>query len=592
MASRGAFCGSRQWAIVAAAGFVAVGVVSLNSVGVAAGGVAAGGVAAGSRTFVVNTRADGHDADPGDGRCADAAGRCTLRAAIEEADALAPAGGVRIRVPPGHYQLTLGSLVIAPPTSKAPLSVEIIGPRGRPPVIDARQKFRVLSVASGADARLESLTLTDGNAGGTGSSDFGYGGGIYSEGNVSLLDVDVTDNRASAGGGVDNAGGSLIISASRITGNDGGSLGGGGIQNGGPADLPGSVRVVASVISGNTTANEGGGIFSGQNGRPVGGTGGGVAAPEALCPTTACRRAQPFAPALAVDVLDSLVSDNRAGNGGGGIAAEGPTSVVGSRIVDNSAADAVGGGLFDVPYVEDSTIGGNTAASGGGVEVFPSLRMTIVTSTLDENHAGIYGGAIEVNGSVAVTRSTLAGNTAGGLGVGGGAAVLLNGGAQLQLTNSTVAGNTTVPGGGGAIYNYGGAAILSYDTLAGNSSSLTGGSYTAATATVFAGTAVEPACRAAVHETSGFNLDSDRSCGMSLPTDQSGTDPRLGPLADNGGPTDTELPLAGSPLIGHGGTRATAGCPPIDQRGLPRPPGHACDVGSVEVQQRLRSPSG
>jgi hypothetical protein len=60
----------------------------------------------------------------------------------------------------------------------------------------------------------------------------------------------------------------------------------------------------------------------------------------------------------------------------------------------------------------------------------------------------------------------------------------------------------------------------------------------------------------------------------------------LGPLADNGGPTATELPLPGSPLIDQGGLPATAGCPLLDQRGRPRPSGPACDIGAVEVQQR------
>ena len=58
-----------------------------------------------------------------------------------------------------------------------------------------------------------------------------------------------------------------------------------------------------------------------------------------------------------------------------------------------------------------------------------------------------------------------------------------------------------------------------------------------------------------------------------------GGDPKLGPLANNGGPTDTLLPLAGSPAIDQGG----ATCPATDQRGIVRPQGAACDIGAVEV---------
>jgi hypothetical protein len=55
-------------------------------------------------------------------------------------------------------------------------------------------------------------------------------------------------------------------------------------------------------------------------------------------------------------------------------------------------------------------------------------------------------------------------------------------------------------------------------------------------------------------------------------------DPRLGPLQDNGGPTQTEALQAGSAAIDQG-----AGCEITDQRGLPRPSGPACDIGAYEV---------
>jgi hypothetical protein len=63
--------------------------------------------------------------------------------------------------------------------------------------------------------------------------------------------------------------------------------------------------------------------------------------------------------------------------------------------------------------------------------------------------------------------------------------------------------------------------------------------------------------------------------------DKNNTDPKLGPLADNGGPTLTHLPLPGSPLIDGG--QCIVGLT-TDQRGVARPQGGACDVGAVEVR--------
>lgn len=236
----------------------------------------------------------------------------------------------------------------------------------------------------------------------------------------------IDHNLAAAGGGLDNAGGTLVVTGSRIEFNNGGVYGGGGIQNGGPRNLPGSVRVVSSTIVGNTTRNEGGGIFSGQNGHPSA-AGLAAAASRRVCPPIRCRGQRALmAAALTLTVLRSNVSGNRGANGGGGIAAEGPASVVSSMIEGNSAGQAVGGGVFDVTSVRASLISHNNASTGGGVEAFPGLHMTITTSTLDGNFAGSYGGAIDESGEVVVTRSTMAGNRAGGSRfAGAGAAVIL-----------------------------------------------------------------------------------------------------------------------------------------------------------------------
>jgi hypothetical protein len=77
----------------------------------------------------------------------------------------------------------------------------------------------------------------------------------------------------------------------------------------------------------------------------------------------------------------------------------------------------------------------------------------------------------------------------------------------------------------------------------------------------------------------GNNLDSGTTC--SLPAGElSNSNPLLGPLAANGGPTATHALLPGSPAQDSGGT---AGCPPTDQRGTSRPQGSACDIGAYEA---------
>jgi hypothetical protein len=74
----------------------------------------------------------------------------------------------------------------------------------------------------------------------------------------------------------------------------------------------------------------------------------------------------------------------------------------------------------------------------------------------------------------------------------------------------------------------------------------------------------------------GVNLDTDGSCpgpGLLMTAD-----PLLGPLADNGGPTQTHALSMGSPALDV----ATGVCPGADQRGDSRPGGAACDLGAYE----------
>ena len=78
----------------------------------------------------------------------------------------------------------------------------------------------------------------------------------------------------------------------------------------------------------------------------------------------------------------------------------------------------------------------------------------------------------------------------------------------------------------------------------------------------------------------GHNLTDDGTCGFIAPGDLVVPDAMLGPLQDNGGPTETHDLLPGSPAIDAG----SVNCPPpaTDQRGEARPQGAKCDIGAVE----------
>jgi hypothetical protein len=105
------------------------------------------------------------------------------------------------------------------------------------------------------------------------------------------------------------------------------------------------------------------------------------------------------------------------------------------------------------------------------------------------------------------------------------------------------------------------------------------------TGTIVANSSTGSNCAGTISESFGHNLDSANSCKFTAVGDLTKTDPNLGSLADNGGPTQTMALLSGSPATDAGGTTAT-GCPAVDQRGVARPDesadAGACDIGAYE----------
>ncbi len=170
----------------------------------------------------------------------------------------------------------------------------------------------------------------------------------------------------------------------------------------------------------------------------------------------------------------------------------------------------------------------------------------------------------------------------------------------MTATNSTISGNSAgTDGDGGGIES--GAVHLVYVTLVQNSSVHPGANLDGSSLTSFGSVVSQAAgggsnCHVTGATTSsGFNFTDDASsavsCKFNAMTDHVGAanDPMLGPLAANGGPTNTMLPAPGSPLIDG---VAAGSCPDgaagitTDQRGLARPDtaSPACDIGAVEVQ--------
>jgi hypothetical protein len=308
-------------------------------------------------------------------------------------------------------------------------------------------------------------------------------------------------------------------------------------------------------------------------------------------------------------IEDSIVRDNRAGAIGGGIwtaTGSGPLTVVDSAVETNRAEPATGGfaqggGLSTrgALTLTRATVTGNVAsafaltdegATGGGATVLGPLEVT--DSTISGNTAtGLNGGEGRGGGlylsgvdAARVRGSTIAGNTAaasGGIAEGGG--IRKFGASVLEITNSTISGNT-VSATASALGATGGGATLDAGTLvnvtlAGNSATGTGaegGSLNAPDAALRNTIVSGGDCTGPV-ATAVSSIDSGATCGLN----RSSVDPRLGPLAANGGPTETHALLTGSPAI-EGGT--AAGAPTTDQRGVRRPQGARIDVGAFELE--------
>ena len=290
------------------------------------------------------------------------------------------------------------------------------------------------------------------------------------------------------------------------------------------------------------------------------------------------------------------------GDGGGivvGDLGDAPLTILRSRIIHNRApwVGGNGGGIDSdssrlVKLIDSEVSNNDSGGSGGGIEASPDGQVLIQRTTISRNKGAQAGGVMVFGPPVRIVESTVADNVAAAgpdvEGDGGGIYVDTKG--RLDLTNSTVANNGAYTSGGGIFANAGGHAAINFSTVARNRADAdgkfggtTGGVHLRTTGVAVPATArISNSILALNVEAGGAPADcggigflgtainlisttNQGSCSDATPI--VAASPLLGPLARNGGPTQTIALLAGSPAIG---AAAGAKTPARDQRGAKR----------------------
>jgi len=271
-----------------------------------------------------------------------------------------------------------------------------------------------------------------------------------------------------------------------------------------------------------------------------------------------------------VSLTGSTVSDNEMGGIG---SYRGEVRLEQTRVVANRSGGIYG--RLARTYLNNSTVSRNSG--GSGIAAYDG-SLTISNSTIADNSTEGPGGGIlayvplRANVRLTLTNSTVSGNRAWS---GGG--IYSNGydqfTADITLINSTVAFNTATGWAGGGINHQGGwygvaelTNTVVAENLAPTSPDVWGESYISRFSLIGDGSGSDIE-----------NVDGNQ-VGNLLPY-TAPIDPLLGPLALNGGPTRTHALGTGSPALD---AASAADCPATDQRGVARPQGPGCDIGSYE----------
>ena len=296
----------------------------------------------------------------------------------------------------------------------------------------------------------------------------------------------------------------------------------------------------------------------------------------------------------------------------------GHTVTIEGITISNGIASG-GGGIYNdhsTLTVNSCVLSGNSALAGntqGGGAIFNdgtagNAALTVVNSTLSGNSApnsnGFGGGIVSLAdnsgfATLGVGNSTLSNNsTPNGFGGGIGSTAYTGGSATLNVVNSTLSGNSSSNGAGGIDTDGNVVTTVTNSTLTGNTGFVAtiwnGGTVMIGNTILKAGASGENIrpFGTSIQTSLGYNLCTDNGGGFLTGTgDQLNTDPILGPLANNGGPTKTHSPLTNSPAIDKGKDIGGTG---QDQRGSVRPVtydnsitppvgGDRSDIGAVEL---------
>ncbi|NEQ76160.1 MAG: DUF4347 domain-containing protein [Okeania sp. SIO2C9] len=452
---------------------------------------------------------------------------------------------------------------------------------------------RVFHVLENAALQLENVEVTGGFL------TNGSGGGIYNSGTVNINNSTISGNSGTVTDGID--GGEIYNTI------------GVGIYN------KGTVNINNSTISGNSVTGDLYFSFSSSYVLGVGIYNSGT-----------------------ININSSNISENSRtdiysyNTIGGGIYNKGIVNMNNSTISGNSAGLGSGVNNKGTLNIDNSTISENSAYSGGGIANLGTVSInnsTISSNLVNTTELGYRGdgGGVNNKGTLNINNSTISDNSAVFGGSGGGVNNDFNG--MANIINSTISGNRANYGGG--IHNkYGGSIGIINSTISGNLASSGGGIHNSDTVTVSNSTISNNRGGGIFHNNLYYNNDfyfydynptttvtssiiSGNFTGIisalvnsdvnsvesnnnlisgdnnligtgnaidnfNGDNDQTGiTNPLLGDLADNGGPTFTHLPLSNSPALDAG---SNPNALTTDQRGEPRFVGEGVDIGAVELQ--------
>ena len=551
--------------------------------------------------FVVNTSFDTPDVISGDGICADLASACSLRAAISEANALA--GADIIRLPAGTFTTTGVGVDDTNVKGDYDLTSEIaiVGAGAALTTVQAATSAgvaveRVFDLLGASPVTMNDLAVKNGRQLG---ATFGGGIRINAIGAVTTFNnVVISDNFSGFGGG-----GLVIDAASTTT-----TLNNCRVENN-------------TVVSNGTTSATGAGILMNKFSATVNINDSTISANAvSSISTSAGAYGGGISTIGTLNLTDSVVSNNTVSSpsvttfSGGIHITGGTTTILRSMIANNastvssSLVSGLAGGIYNQQatlIITDSIVSGNTASNfHGGIRALASTNPAvthITNSTISNNSASGEGGGL-VNFSVGIGQSTMTvnGSTVSGNASSGDSGGLENyssaaGLAVINFTNSTLSGNTAANRAGSSNIGANSTINFNFSTVANNTAMATaGGIFQGSTGTtklknsIVADNAAATGADISGTVTSlGYNHVESVSGGtfIAVGGDDTGADPQLSALANNGGETLTHLPASSSPVIDSipNGSSDCGDVVNTSQNSVQRPDEAGCEKGSVEV---------